>query len=188
MFDIIVIVVVLLLIVRGIWKGLVRQVVGLVGVAAGWIIAMKYSGAVTAKYLAGFSPAVGQIIGFLAVFLGCIIAASIVGWIIGKMMDAAGLGVLNRIAGALAGGLKGYLAIAAVTLVLIAFLSSDNRFLAGSRTMQYIRPATDRIAKYAPNYIRRKYEERTMGRSRGVRAGLPRADTKTRHEPKTVGY
>ena len=105
-FDIIVLGVIGVLTIRGLWKGLARQVVGLAGVAAGYVMAMRLCGPLASKFLTGFRPAMGNIISFFAIFIACIIAASIIGRIAGKLMRTAGLGILNRIGG---GNNQGYI-------------------------------------------------------------------------------
>ena len=41
-FDIIVLAVVVILTLTGLWKGMVRQLFGLGGIVAGYVLAMKY--------------------------------------------------------------------------------------------------------------------------------------------------
>ncbi len=179
MFDIIVLAVVGVLTLLGLWKGLVRQIVGLAGVVAAYVIAMKFYGPLAAKYLAGFHPATGNIISFIAIFIACIIAASIIGWMAGKLMSTAGLGILNRIGGGILGGAKGCLIVSIVVMILVAFLPLHSGVFKGSRTMKYIQPMADIVSRFAPESISKRYEERaakmrrfyfdddTMRRTRG---------------------
>lgn len=161
MFDLIVLVVIVLLILRGLWKGLIRQVVGLAGVVTGYMIAMHFYGPFASRYLKGFTPATGHIIAFLGVFIGCIIAASIVGWIIGRLMNVAGLGILNRIGGAVLGGAKGCFILGVAVMTLIAFLPSDSSVFKGSRTIKYIQPMAGLISGVAPKSIKTRYDQKT---------------------------
>jgi membrane protein required for colicin V production len=166
MFDIIVLTVVGVLALLGLWKGLVRQVVGLAGVAAGYVVAMKFYGPLAAKSLAGFRPATGNVISFLAIFIACIVAASIVGWIAGKLMGAAGLGILNRVGGGILGGAKGCLIVSVAVMMLIAFMPPNSSVFKGSGTMNYIQPIAGIVSRLAPKNIRTRYEEKAarMGR------------------------
>ena len=162
MFDIIVLTVVGILTLLGLWKGLVRQVVGLAGVAAGYVIAMKFDGPLAAKFLTGFRPATGKVIAFLAIFIACIIAASIIGWIAEKLMGAAGLGILNRVGGGILGGAKGCLIVSVVVMVLIAFLPPNSGVFKGARTMKYIQPIAGIVSRLAPKNIRTRYDEKAL--------------------------
>ena len=138
MFDIIVLAVVGVLTLLGLWKGLVRQAVGLAGVAAGYMTAMKFYGPLAARFLTGFRPsALGHVISFLAVFIACIIAASIIGWIARKLIGTAGLGILNRVGGGILGGAKGCLIVSIAVMMLIAFMPPHSGIFKGSGTIKY---------------------------------------------------
>ncbi len=171
MFDIIVLALVGILTLFGLWKGLVRQVVGLAGVAAGYLIAMKFHGPLAARFLTGFRPAMGSVIGFLVIFIACIIAASIIGWIAGVLIGTAGLGILNRVGGGILGGAKGCLIVSVVVMMLIAFLPPNSSFFKGSGTMKYIRPIAGMVSRFAPKNIRMRYEERSRAKALGLKGG-----------------
>lgn len=173
MFDLIVLVVIVLLILRGLWKGLIRQVVGLAGVVTGYMIAMHFYGPFASRYLKGFTPATGHIIAFLGVFIGCIIAASIVGWIIGRLMNVAGLGILNRIGGAVLGGAKGCFILAIAVMMLVAFLPRENGVFKSSRTIRYIQPMAQLISTVAPKNIKTKYDQKTGKAGNAVTPAKP---------------
>jgi membrane protein required for colicin V production len=160
LFDIIVTVIIVLTTLRGLWRGFVRQVVGVAGAVAGYVLAAHYSGLLAAKYLAGFSPSTRHILGFLIIFIACLIASSIVASLLAKILNIAGLGIFNRIGGALMGGAKGCFAIAAVVLVLVAYLPSSTGFTKESRTIKYIRPISDAMSRYAPETLKRRYDQR----------------------------
>lgn len=159
-FDIIALIVVGWSIIRGSWKGLVRQIVGLAGVAAGYVAAMHFYGSLTARFLKGFSPAVGHIIAFLGIFIACMIAASIIGWLVGKLVNVTGLGTLNRIGGALLGAVKGCFIVSAAAMMLIVFLPPENRFLRGSRTITYIQPMAGLLSTLAPKGFKATYDKK----------------------------
>lgn len=163
MFDIIVVGVVGVMTLLGLWKGLVRQVVGLAGVIVAYAVAMKFYGPLAAKFLTDLHPATGGIISFIVVFIVCIIAASLVGWMIESLAGAAGLGILNRIGGGILGGAKGYLVVSIIAMMLIAFLPLNNDIFKGSRTMKYIKPMARVVSKFAPKSTGRKYDEKAAG-------------------------
>lgn len=168
MFDIVVVAFVAALAFLGLLKGFVKQVIGLVGVVAGYMVAIRFSGPLADKYLAGFLPVTRHVIGFLAVFLACVIAASITGWIAGRKKRGAGLRVVNRIGGGLLGGAKGYFVVAVAAVFMIAFLPRSSRVFQGSRTMKYIQPAAGVISTFAPRSIKAKYDDRAARMGRGA--------------------
>lgn len=160
LFDIIVVVVVGLSILRGSWKGLVRQIVGLAGVAAGYVAAMHFYGSFTPRFLKGFSPPVGHIIAFLGIFVACMIAASILGWLVGKLMSVPDSGAFNRISGALLGAVKGCFIVSAAAMMLIVYLAPENRLLRGSRTIRYIQPMAELLSTLAPKGFKTTYDKK----------------------------
>jgi membrane protein required for colicin V production len=160
MFDIMIIAIFSISILLGLWKGLIRQIVGFVGVVAGYMVAVHFYAPFTTRFLRGFSPAIGHIIAFLAIFVACIMVASLVGWLIGKVVNLTGLGILDRIGGALLGATKGGFIVATAVMVLIIFLPPDNGLFKGSRTMKYTLPVTGLLSSFAPKPMKAKYDQK----------------------------
>lgn len=165
-FDAIVIIVVGLSILRGAWRGLIRQIIGVAGVAAGYLTASHYYGWLAARFLTGFSPMIGHIVAFLAILLACIMAASIIGWGISKPTHITGSGILNKISGGLLGGVKGCFIVAVATMALVAFLPLNHRILKNSMTMEYIQPMAGFVSSVAPKSIKARYEDRSAKMAR----------------------
>ncbi len=181
MFDLIVLIVVGLLTLRGLWEGLVRQVIGLAGAIAGYVIAMKYSEPLAAKFLTGFRLFTGHVIAFVVIFIVCIIVASLLARIAGKLLSLAGLGILNRLGGGLLGFLKGCFIFAVLTMLLVAFLSPDSSFLKGPGTLKYLQPMAEMVSDYAPKSVKIKYDEnaRKMARPKAS----PEKKARRGHQP-----
>jgi len=157
--DIIVLAIILILTVIGWWKGLVKQFFGLAGIVAGYILALKFYQP-AAKLLTGFHPATARIIGFVAVFLACLLAAHLMGWIVGRLTAGSKLGFLNRVGGALLGFLKGCVVVCILVVILAAFLSPDHGLFKGSRTVKHILPAAAMLKKVTRGDIKAKYNEK----------------------------
>lgn len=104
--------------VVGAWRGLVREVVSILG----WIIAF-----LAANLLAGPlgsvmpqaipSPELRIAAAYVAVFAGSLMATALVGLILSKIMKAAGLGGLDRMLGAIFGIARGLLIVLAAALL-----------------------------------------------------------------------
>ena len=102
----------------GAWRGLVREVLSVLG----WIIAF-----LAANLLAGpLGPAMPQAIptpelrvaaAYLAVFIGSLIVTSLAGLLLSKIVKAAGLGGLDRLLGAVFGVARGLLIVLAAALL-----------------------------------------------------------------------
>ena len=113
-------------VVLGAWRGLVREVISIVG----WVIAF-----LAANLLAGpLGPAMPQAIpspelrvaaAYLAVFVGSLFVTALAGLLLSKIVKAVGLGGVDRLLGALFGAVRGLLI--AVVAGLLAGLTSAPR-------------------------------------------------------------
>ena len=102
----------------GAWRGLVREVLSILG----WVIAF-----LAANLLAGpLGPAMPQAIpspelriaaAFVAVFVGSLIVTTLVALLLSKIVKAAGLGGVDRMLGALFGAVRGLLIVLAAALL-----------------------------------------------------------------------
>lgn len=106
--DVLILAVLLLGFVKGAVGGLFRQVVSLVGFFAGLLVAfMLYSA--LGEWLAplvGGDVTVGRALAFVLIWLGVPVALSLLAFVLTKAAETVHLGGLNRLGGALLGGLK----------------------------------------------------------------------------------
>ena len=100
--DIILLVLFIPGIIRGAVKGLVTQIVSLVSVFVGAIVAGRFAPELTqiAMLQFGSEERVTYILCFIVIFLACALVMALVGYIITKLFKAATLGWLNRLLGA----------------------------------------------------------------------------------------
>jgi membrane protein required for colicin V production len=102
----------------GVWRGLVRELISILG----WVIAF-----LAANLLAGpLGPVMPQAIpspelrvaaAFVAVFAVSLIVTSLAGLLLSKMVKAVGLGGLDRLLGAAFGAARGLLIVLAAALL-----------------------------------------------------------------------
>jgi membrane protein required for colicin V production len=166
MFDIIVLAVIGILTIIGLFNGMVKQLFGLAGIVAGYILAMKYY-ELCSKYFTSLHPGTAKALSFIAIFLACVIVAHIIGWAVGRFFTISGLGFLNRIGGGLLGFLKGCLIVCVVVMVLNAFFPADNGIFRKSHTMKYILQVTALFKKVTHEDIKAKYNEK-VGKEKGA--------------------
>lgn len=101
----------------GIWRGLVSEVLALVAWVAAFGVAWLYAAEV-AQMLAGViaEPAWRQVAGFALIFIGVLLLAAVLRFLLRELLRAAGLGPTDRFFGALFGVARG-LAIAFVVVL-----------------------------------------------------------------------
>ncbi len=158
-FDLLAVSLIGLLMFMGFWKGLAAQFFGLAGVVVGYILALRYY-LKAATLLPDISQGTAKIMGFLFIFIGCIVIAYIIGRLLEKLMKLAGLGWANRLLGGLLGLVKGILITAVIMVVLVAFLPSDSRILKESVTIPYLVSVAKLFGAAIPGDIKMKYKSR----------------------------
>jgi len=113
--------------VLGAWRGLVREVISILG----WVIAF-----LSANLFAGpIGPAMPQAIptpelrvaaAFVAVFIGALLVTSLAGLLLSKVVNSIGLGGVDRLLGAAFGAARGVLIVLAVA-VLVGLTSTPRQ-------------------------------------------------------------
>jgi membrane protein required for colicin V production len=164
MLDIIVLAVVGVLTLIGLWKGMVRQFFGLLGLIAGYVLAMRFYQP-GSKFLMTLHPTTARAISFIAIFLGCILVAHLIGWAVGRIFAVSKLGFLNRIGGGVLGFLKGCVLVSVAVVVLTAFLPADSSLFRESSTIRYILPVAMALTKVTRGDIAARYYEK-VGREK----------------------
>jgi membrane protein required for colicin V production len=123
-FDIFIIIVISYSIIRGLFRGLVKEVSSIIGVLGGFYAAHSYYPMI-AKLLAGIvkDQSYLNIMSFLIIFCGILIVISILGVVIKYLLNVAFLGWIDRICGVGFGLIKGVLIVTVIFIILTTFLS-----------------------------------------------------------------
>ena len=123
-FDVFIILVLGYSIVRGLFRGLVKEVSSIIGVLGGFYAAYSYYPMV-AKLLSGLisEQSYLNILSFLIIFCGILIVISILGVVIKYLLNVAFLGWIDRVCGVGFGLIKGVLIVTVLFIILTTFLS-----------------------------------------------------------------
>lgn len=123
-FDIFIIIVLSYSIIRGLFRGLVKEVSSVIGVLGGFYAAYSYY-PMAAKLLSGIvkDQSYLNILSFLIIFCGILIVISILGVVIKYLLNVAFLGWIDRICGVGFGLIKGVLIVTVMFIILTTFLS-----------------------------------------------------------------
>lgn len=130
MIDIILLAIIALGVVRGFLRGLVRQLASLVGLVAGLLIARALYASV-GEYLSvqiGTSVKVSQVIAFFLIWIAVPLLLSVVAFLLTKALQIIQLGFLNRLLGALLGGLK-YALVLSLMLQFLTFIDKEGEII-----------------------------------------------------------
>jgi membrane protein required for colicin V production len=150
-FDIVIIVILSFCLIRGIFRGLVKEVSAIIGVLAGFYAAYTYY-VQTAKYLSRWISNVSycNILSFLIIFCGVLIIVNILGIIIKYILKIASMGWIDRISGAGFGIIKAVLIVSILLIMLTAFLPKGSPIIRNSMFAPYITMVSERLAKVIP--------------------------------------
>jgi membrane protein required for colicin V production len=102
----------------GIWRGLIREVMALVGWVIAFLAANLFAGPLAEALPASIArPEYRSLIAFVAIFFLTLIAMALIAMWLAKVVHAAGLGSTDRVFGALFGLLRALIIVLAVTIV-----------------------------------------------------------------------
>lgn len=139
LLDCILIVILGYCLIRGIFRGLIKELSSIIGVLAGLYGAYTYYPQL-AKLLARWISDAGylNIISCLLIFIVIYLVVSMLGVMIKYLMNIAFLGWTDRLAGALFGAVKGGLIIAVLVLILTTFLPKNSPVVRDSLGTRHI--------------------------------------------------
>lgn len=159
--DIVIAVVVGFCVVRGVFRGLIKEFSSIVGVFGGFYAAYTYYPHVAGP-LSGWisNSAYLNILSFLIIFCGIFIAISIVGILIRYVLNSASLGWVDRICGVGFGGIKGVLIISVLLLVLTTFLPKNASVVQDSLLAPHVVMVSEKMAKVVPEDMREQFSSK----------------------------
>lgn len=120
-FDIIIIAVVIILGIKGIINGLIKEVFGLIGIIGGVIIASRNAnlvGDLISLYIYQLSDSAEFFFGFLIALLVFWFVCLMLGNLLSKMLKMSGLGFVDRLLGFFVGAAKIFLVLAILAAIV----------------------------------------------------------------------
>lgn len=103
-------------------KGIAREIISLVALIGGLILAAFYYPSVARLFVDySRSDAVAGLLGFMIIFLGCILAGAIAAFLVNRFVKMTSLQWIDRLLGGLYGFLRGWAVASIIVLALIAF-------------------------------------------------------------------
>lgn len=148
LFDGVIIVVLAYCLIRGIFRGLIKEISSLVGVLGGFYAAYSYYPWL-AKLLSRWISNAGylNILSFLIIFFVVFFVISILGVIINYLLKIAFLGWIDRVCGAGFGAIRGVLIVSVMLIPLISFLPNGSPILQDSLLAPHATLISEKMAK-----------------------------------------
>jgi membrane protein required for colicin V production len=166
-FDVLVLVIILFCMIRGYFKGLIREVSGIIGIVVGFYGANTYYPILT-PYLEDLieTPGTRSLICFFVLFCGILILISLFAALIRKFLRLVFLGWVDRFFGLIFGTAKGVLIVSVLFIMMMTFILDDAKFLSGSKTV----PHVAKIAGAMTLFLSRSMETDFSKNLKGIKA------------------
>jgi membrane protein required for colicin V production len=160
-FDVILLVLACVLVVLGMFKGLVRIMIGLAALVAAFALAARYHGGL-ADRLGQLEIGVGslRLIAYMLIFIGVMLAGGLVAWLARKILKVAMLGWADRLGGAALGLVVALLAAALVVLPIVAYSPHGEQILGRSILAPYVTVVADLATGLVPDDLSQRYRDR----------------------------
>jgi len=157
-FDIIVVTILAYCIIRGVFRGLLKELSSIIGVFGGFYAAYTYYG-VLAKPLSKWIAHTGylNIFSFLAIFCIVFLIISILGVIINYLLKLAFLGWFNRLSGAIFGAMKAILVVSILLIAFTAFLPKGSPIIKDSLLSPHITLISEEMIKVVPKDMKHAF-------------------------------
>lgn len=105
-------------VIWGAWRGLVREVISILGWVIAFLAANLFAGPLGEVMPQAIpTPELRLVAAFVAIFIGSLVATTLVGLLLSKAVHAVGLAGLDRVLGALFGVARAALIVLAATLL-----------------------------------------------------------------------
>ena len=157
-FDVFIIIVICYSIIRGLFRGLVKEVSSIIGVLGGFYAAYSYYPMV-AKLIARFvkDPSYLNILSFLIIFCLILIIISITGVIIKYLLNVAFLGWVDRLCGVFFGLIKGILIVTVLFIILTTFLPKGAPLIKQSVLAPHVTWISEKMVNVVSKEVRRDF-------------------------------
>jgi membrane protein required for colicin V production len=163
--DIIIIILLIFLIVRGVMRGFVGEVASLAGVILGFWLAVRFMADLN-EYLKPNFPdlSILPIICFALIFLAALVVCNLIGWGLKLLFKKTALGWIDRILGGGLAVLKGVLIAYFAIVILTIYLPVGTPFIARSKLSPVVIKSFQAIKDAVMPTLAREWERRFKGK------------------------
>jgi len=158
--DVVIAVIVGFCLVRGVFRGIVKEITSIVGVFVGFFGAYSYYPLVAAlisRLMA--DEAYVNIVSFVMIFTILFFAVSFIGIVLKHLLKAISLGWADRILGATFGLLKAVLIVSVLLVPLATFLPKESSLIKNSLLAPYVITITQKIVIVVPEEMKQKFSD-----------------------------
>jgi membrane protein required for colicin V production len=147
--------------VRGIFRGLIKELSSIVGVIAGFYTAYTYY-PVISRFLARWMSNSGyrDIAGFLILFCAVLLVVGILSIIIKYLLKIASAGWLDKLLGLCFAAVKGLLIASVLIITLTTFLPKGAGILKGSLLTPHVLTLSEKMIQIVPPEMKKNFDKK----------------------------
>ncbi len=146
--------------IRGLFRGIIKEITSIVGVFIGFYVAYLYYPLV-ASWLSSLiaNKSYLNIISFFLIFIIILLAVGFVGVILKHLFKTAALGWADRILGGTFAMVKAVLIISVLLIALTAFLPENSPLMKHSRLAPHISSASEKLVAGISEKMKQRFHD-----------------------------
>ncbi len=160
--DIVVLALVGLAAFKGFRNGFVTELATIIGLVLGLYTAAKFSSFLARVLKDYFKPSIVETVSFLIIFLTIIILVMILAKIVNGFIESLKIGFLNRLMGAIFGGVKALFVISVMFAVFNSFTGSYNFISEETKANSFCYKPVSKIAETVFPFLQFDYLEKEV--------------------------
>ena len=161
LFDMLAIVILAFCVIRGMFRGLIKEISSIIGVLAGFYAAYTYYTFPADLLSRWFSdPAHVNIVSFLLIFCTVFLVISMLGVVIKYVLNIAFLGWFDRVCGIGFGLVKGILLVSVLLIIFTAFLPRGAPLVKESVLAPHMAMVSERMARVVSRDMKQQFAEK----------------------------
>lgn len=164
MFDIVILVIVSFCLVRGLFRGFIREVSSIVGVIAGFYGAGTYYPLVDPLFSRWIeNPGFRKMLAFFLLFCGILVVINLLATLIRYLLNIVFLGWVDRLCGLVFGGAKGVLLVAVLLIAITTLLPKNTTFISESSLAPHVAKVSQAISVFVSRDMQHQLQLKIKG-------------------------
>ena len=161
LFDMLAIVILAFCVIRGMFRGLIKEISSIIGVLGGFYAAYTYymfPAGLLSRWIS--DPAHVNIVSFLFIFCIVFLAISMLGVVIKYVLNIAFLGWFDRVCGIGFGLMKGILLVSVLLIIFTAFLQKGTPLVKESVLAPHLTVVSEKMARVVSRDMKQQFGEK----------------------------
>ncbi len=163
-FDVIAIVIIAFCLIRGLFKGLIGELSGIIGVVAGFYGAYTYYPLISSyveKWIS--NPGIRNLAAFFILFCAVLIIVGLISILIRQFLNLVFLGWVDRTFGLVFGAAKGLLIVSVIFIMITNFIPKDSNIIKGSKLSPYVVAISKSMTLFVSKNTRKDFVKKLEG-------------------------